>query len=179
YHSAETGTGNQSTYSCRKVRYSSIFHCPYRNPQDNSQTGYACKTIAGTGLKASGGCCRIITEQARNHYDYGPAFFALWEAGMGFPAGSPYHVGIGGSCIWRASRREAPTASQWTIRPFRPALHSSLFIHSVPGHLESSRKIQPVPARFVFLLIFPLLFPPTLSASSSCYLPHFMLKCGR
>ena len=79
----------------------------------------------------------------------------------------------------RASRREAPTASQWTIRPFRPALHSSLFIHSVPGHLESSRKIQPVPARFVFLLIFPLLFPPILSASFSCYLPHSMLKCCR
>ncbi len=54
-------------------------------------------------------------------------FLAPWAAGMGSPAGSPYHVGVGGSCIWRASRREAPTASQWTICTFRPALHSSLF----------------------------------------------------
>ena len=51
------------------------------------------------------------------------------------------------------------------LDPHRPASYSALFLHSVPDHLESSRKIQPVPARFVFLLIFPLLFPPILSAS--------------
>lgn len=54
------------------------------------------------------------------------------KPGTGFPAGSPYHVDVGGSCIWRASRREAPTASQWTICTFRPALHSSLFILHSP-----------------------------------------------
>ena len=77
----------------------------------------------------------IANNLSKNHDRKRPAifirlracFFAPWAAGMGSPAGSPYHVDVGGSCIWRASRREAPTASQWTICTFRPALHSSLF----------------------------------------------------
>ena len=109
------------------MRYSPIFHCPYRNPQDNSQTGYACKTIAGTGLKASGGCCRIITEQARNLLKTAGLFFPSGLPGIGSPAGVPCHVGVGGSCIWRTSRREAPTVLQWELRSTSTnALHSAL-----------------------------------------------------
>ena len=34
---------------------------------------------------------------------------------MGLPLANPYGVGVGGTGIWRAARRAAPTASQWVI----------------------------------------------------------------
>ena len=37
------------------------------------------------------------------------AGWALWEAGMGLPAASPYGVGVRNPWFWRAAQRAAPT----------------------------------------------------------------------
>ena len=36
----------------------------------------------------------LAKKSPQSSQDCGPAFFALWAAGTGSPAGSPYHVGV-------------------------------------------------------------------------------------
>ena len=46
-------------------------------------------------------------KKARNQFDCGPAFLSPGRPGMGFPAGSPYSVGVGGS-RWIGETRFRP-----------------------------------------------------------------------